>query len=701
MKILDEGLDEYAAHGWQVLPMRLLVTLVVGATLGLVINWPVAAAWTGATLALEAFGGFATRPQYIAVRTGGSVSSTQRAWHLVVLVALAAIWFYAGALLWTTGGQAGVLCAVTIWLSLIGFGQAFSFQTPIGSLVTSGLPAAGMLITAFTAPIPGIAMAPVWMILAIAVGFASASFRQMMASRRGIIDARDRLAASEASYRLLADNATDVISRQNATGDLTYASPSARRVFGWDIAAHLDRAGENILTEDIPDLIAAMTLARETNTAQTVDYRVRHAEGHIVWVESSVVPLDDGDLVMTTRDITARKTLEQDLVLAARRAEISGAAKADFLANMTHELRTPLTAIIGFSEVLGRSTGLAPDQARQVALIREASDTLLGIVNSVLDYSKLEAGGLEFDRHPFDPAVMAASVLGLVEQQAAAKGLRLTLDAADAGGGLLGDGPRLGQVLLNFLSNAVKFTACGGVHVKLTRKRRGEYDRLRVEVRDTGPGIAPGKIAALFERFTQADATISRQYGGTGLGLAIARRIIEGMDGRISASSRPGQGSTFWFELDLPPADLAPALEAPATHDLDRPLRLLLVEDNPVNRELVAALLAPFAVEITEAHDGQQGLDAVRQGAFDLVLMDVQMPVMDGLTATRAIRALPIPQPPIIAMTANVLPDQIQRCLDAGLDDHLGKPINTGALLACLDRWSAPDARKTPETAAA
>ena len=708
MQILDEGLDELAVHSCQALPLRILVTLGVGAILGLVVAWPLAAAWTAATLALEGWSWFATWPQFKARGTGAATSLAQRANHFANLIALAAIWFLVGALLWASGTTAGAICAVTVWLSLIGYGQAFSFQSPVGSLVTSGLPALGMLIVAFAVPVPGAAMGPIWLILAIAVGFGAAGFKQMMASRRSFLDAQGRLAASEAGYRILADNVTDVISRHAAEGGMTYISPSAKRVFGWEPEEIIGKARDNIRPEDMPRLIAAITLARQTATPQAVDYRIVHADGHEIWVESSLSPFGDGELVMTSRDITRRKTLEADLLAAARNAESAAAAKADFLANMTHELRTPLTAIIGFSEVLGRSVDLAPDQARQVGLIREASDTLLSIVNSVLDYSKLEAGGLQFDRQPFDPAAMAASVLGLVEQQAAAKGLRLTLDASDAapgaqGGGLLGDGPRLAQVLLNFLSNAVKFTDRGGVHVRLTRHPIKKNQRLRVEVVDTGPGVATDKIDALFERFTQADATISRQYGGTGLGLAIARRIVEGMDGRIGARSRPGEGATFWFELDLPTAELAPALEAPSAPDsLERPLRLLLVEDNPVNRELVAALLAPFDVEITQAHDGQQGLAAVQAGAFDLVLMDVQMPVMDGLTATRAIRRLPIPQPPIIAMTANVLPDQIQRCLEAGVDDHLGKPINTAALLACLDRWSAPDARQPgPDSAAA
>ncbi len=698
-RILDEGLDELAAHAHKAQPSRLLVILGVGAVLGLVVAWPAAAAWTAASLALEGWSWFATRPQF----KGVPIGLVQRANHFANLVAIAGAWFFVGALFWTTGTTAGAIGAVTIWLSLIGYGQAFSFQSPVGSVVSGGLPAVGMLIMAFAVPVPGAAMGPIWLMLAIAVGFGAAGFKQMMTSRRSFLDSQAALSASEAGYRILADNVTDVISRYSADGGISYISPSGKRVFGWEPAEIISKARDNVRPGDLPGLAAAITRALETLEPQTAEYRILHADGREVWVESSIVAFGAGELVMTSRDITARKALEADLVLAARRAESAAAAKADFLANMTHELRTPLTAIIGFSEVLGRSTDLAAPQARQVGLIREASETLLGIVNSVLDYSKLEAGGLQFDHQPFDPAVMATSVLGLVEQQAAARGLRLTLDVADTAGGLLGDGPRLGQVLLNFLSNAVKFTACGGVHVRLTRKKHGDLQRLRIEVRDTGPGIAPDKIDALFERFTQADATISRQYGGTGLGLAIARRIVQGMGGRIGAASKPGQGSTFWFELDLPASDFAPALEAPSAPDhLDRPLRLLLVEDNPINRELVSALLAPFDVEITEAHDGLQGVAAARAGAFDLVLMDMQMPVMDGLTATRAIRQLPIPQPPIIAMTANVLPEQIQRCMEAGVDAHLGKPINTAALLACLDRWSAPDARAAPaDTAAA
>lgn len=688
--ILDEGLDELAAQAHPLLPMRLAAGAGVSMIGAMMAPWPLMAGWYASLVAFEIWSWFATRPQFL----GRPISIAQRANHFLNLIALSAAWFVMGALLWSAGGISGAICGVTVWLSLMAYGQAFAFQSPVGYLISGGLPAFGMLAFSAAFPLAGQDMLPIWLILAVAAGFGISGFHQMLVSRRTFMDAQAKLSKSEAGYRLVADNITDVITRHDLEGGMVYVSPSSERVLGYTPAQLVSNAAEYIDPADMPRVIEAVTEARRTCSPQTVDYRIHHRERGVVWVESSFAPVEgeDGSLVSTTRDITARKQLQHDLRAAAERAEQAAAAKADFLANMTHELRTPLTAIIGFSEVLQGSDSLADQDARHVRLIHDASATLLGVVNSVLDFSKLEAGGLEFDHRPFDPSALAISVMSLVHQQAASKGLGLTFEGPGAdwsGQGVLGDGPRLGQVMLNFLGNAIKFTDAGDITVRLARRSSRQGQWLRMEVQDTGCGAPKEKLDQLFDRFTQADAGISRQYGGTGLGLAIAKRIVEGLGGQIGADSALGAGSTFWFEMTLPAAALAAEADAAAAPDFDRPLRLLLVEDNPVNRELICALLAPFDVEVTQACDGLQGLAAVRAQAFDIVLMDVQMPVMDGLTATRAIRALGIPQPPIVAMTANVLPEQVQRCREAGMDDHLGKPLNTEQLLACLSRWTA------------
>jgi signal transduction histidine kinase/ActR/RegA family two-component response regulator len=450
------------------------------------------------------------------------------------------------------------------------------------------------------------------------------------------------------------------------------------------------------------ELIAALS---EHGGAATLEYRQIDKDGAPVWIETSFTVVYDevtdspAEVICLSRDISARKALERDLVEALERAEAAASAKADFMANMTHELRTPLNAIVGFAGVLKGSGDLTQRDARHVGLIDDASGALLTVVNDVLDFSKLESGAFELDPQPFDPLALARSAAALVEDQAAAQGLSLEVGADGVIEPVSGDGPRLRQVLLNLLSNALKFTSQGGVTLRLAQRPAGDGAvALRIVVSDTGIGISPEKQVAVFDRFSQADASVSRRFGGTGLGLAICKRIVELMGGSIGVQSREGRGSTFWLELELPLAARAAAPDAQgAVAELDRPLRLLLVEDVAVNRELVRVILESFDIEIDTATNGAEAIDAVSRAAYDLVLMDVQMPVMDGLTATANIRALPDPDMrrlPIIAMTANVLPDQVKRCLNAGMNGHVGKPINPAALLETIAVWTTPEPKE-------
>ncbi|WP_454718644.1 ATP-binding protein [Caulobacter segnis] len=496
-------------------------------------------------------------------------------------------------------------------------------------------------------------------------------------------------------YRLLGDNLTDHVALWSPKGERIYSSPSIERITGYTHEEFMALPPQAMVSD--ADFKRVQGLIRGLipgGAPLHADYQSARKDGTEIWLESAYSRLGDGSdiLLVTSRDITERKRLEIGIAKALELAEAASAAKSDFLANMTHELRTPLTAIIGFAEVLRRSRNLNKTAARQVGHILDASNTLLSVVNDVLDFSRLEAGGLELDPGPFDPAAMASSCAALVEERAVAKGLKVEVRAASNVAPMSLDGPRLSQVLLNFLSNAVKFTAHGAITVSLIQTIEGEEAVLRGEVIDTGIGIAPENREAIFDRFSQADAAVSRRFGGTGLGLAISRRIIERMDGQIGVDSVEGQGSTFWFEVRGPLAELpAPEAEEVSPLDPEAGVRLLLVEDNAVNRELIRTMLEPFGIGVETANDGVAGIEAMRQGHYDLVLMDVQMPVMDGLTATREIRAMEGARgaaTPIVAMTANVLPEQIATCLAAGMDDHLGKPINPTKLLETVARWS-------------
>ncbi len=530
------------------------------------------------------------------------------------------------------------------------------------------------------------------------------------------ITAQKRMEATikEAEARLLhITNAVPGVVYQCEVGHgrtrYTFVSERLSEIRGIDREALLADgriSAEQIVPEDRERCVQGVLGAAARREPWRDEYRISLPDGSVRWIRGEIIPESelaaDGSTVFIGiwQDVSDFKRASEELRIAKEEAEAANRSKSDFLANMSHEIRSPMNGVIGMTE-LALDTDLTPQQREYLDIVKSSSESLLTVINDILDFSKIEAGKLLFEHIPFNLQNVIEDTLKPLSIRAQAKGINLVCDIApDVPLALLGDPGRLRQVLVNLIGNALKFTQKGDVALRVkhldSRRANGTSGGVHFAISDSGIGIPATKLKSIFEAFSQEDSSTTRKYGGTGLGLTISSRLVEALGGRIWVESEVGQGSTFHFsaQFDLDDAQRQP--ESAKGHTASgsvavsaaseaRQFEVLLVEDNAVNQKLAITLLAQWGHRVTLAENGQLALDVLAVRRFDVVLMDMMMPVMDGLDATRHYRRLEKgPRTPIIAMTANAMRGDRERCLEAGMDGYISKPIKTVELRKLL-----------------
>lgn len=501
-----------------------------------------------------------------------------------------------------------------------------------------------------------------------------------------LVEVHQQLAKREELYRLLSTNTNDLISLFKADAKATriFVSPSVHDILGYEEEELLGRSPLEIIhPNDVGEVLAKTNAFTLNGKSVTLEYRVRTKAGTYIWLESNTQPYFDSNGNMlgfqsSARDITRRKAYESSLKIAKEKADEAALAKSQFLSLMSHEIRTPMIAVIGLSDMLIKQNP-RQDQQEYLDLLKYSGENLLKIINDVLDFSKIEAGKVQLEYAEFNLPVLIGMTKGVLEHKAEEKDTRLELIYDTSLPQFVkGDSIRLGQVITNLLGNAIKFTDKGLIRIVVTNDgEENKKRKIRFEISDTGIGIESDKLEAIFERFTQASHDTSRKYGGTGLGLSIANDLVKLMGSKIEVASQPGVGSSFSFSILMEEVNkvIAPSiLHEPGV----LPIHVLLVDDNDINRLIASNFLNRCGIFVDQAKNGSEALERIQSRKYKLILMDLQMPEMDGYEATRRIRELSdkyFKKIPILALTASIPADMHTRAREAGFNDMINKPF--------------------------